>query len=61
MKYVCLLCGYEYDASVGDADNGIREGTEFDELPEDWKCPLCGAPKDDFDSQKDDDTIEEEE
>ncbi len=61
MKYVCLLCGYEYDESAGDADNGIREGTEFEELPEWWKCPLCGASKEDFDVQKDDDTLEEEE
>lgn len=48
MIYVCVLCGYEYDQKTGDPDNGIKEGTEFDELPEDWVCPLCGASKDDF-------------
>ena len=47
-KYVCELCGYVYDPTVGDPDNGIAPGTEFDELPEDWVCPLCGATKEDF-------------
>ena len=47
-KYVCELCGYVYDPAVGDPDNGIAPGTEFDELPEDWVCPLCGASKEDF-------------
>ena len=47
-KYVCELCGYVYDPAVGDPDNGIAPGTEFDELPEDWVCPLCGATKEDF-------------
>ena len=42
-KYVCELCGYVYDPTVGDPDNGIAPGTEFDELPEDWVCPLCGG------------------
>lgn len=47
-NYVCALCGYVYKPAVGDVDNGIEAGTEFDELPEDWVCPLCGASKDDF-------------
>lgn len=47
-KYVCMLCGYVYDPSVGDPDNGISPGTSFDDLPEDWTCPLCGAMKDQF-------------
>ena len=48
MKYVCALCGYVYDAVVGDPDNGIDAGTDFEDLPEDWTCPLCGATKEDF-------------
>ena len=47
-KYTCELCGYEYDPRVGDPDNGIEEGTDFEDLPADWTCPLCGAGKDDF-------------
>jgi rubredoxin len=47
-KYVCDLCGYEYDPEAGDPDNGIAPGTSFDDLPEDWTCPVCGATKDSF-------------
>ena len=47
-KYVCDVCGYEYDPAVGDPDNGIAPGTPFEELPEDWVCPLCGVGKEDF-------------
>ena len=50
--YVCELCGYEYDPKAGDEDNGIDAGTEFDELPADWVCPLCGASKEDFEEQE---------
>ena len=42
-KYVCTVCGYEYDPEVGDPDNGIAPGTAFEDLPEDWVCPLCGV------------------
>lgn len=48
MKYVCDVCGYEYDPAVGDPDNGIAAGTAFADLPEDWVCPLCGVGKDQF-------------
>ena len=48
MKYVCDLCGWEYDETVGDPDNGIAPGTKFEDLPEDFECPLCGAGKDSF-------------
>ena len=48
MKYVCNICGYEYDEEVGDPDNGIEPGTKFEDLPEDWVCPLCGVGKEDF-------------
>lgn len=46
--HVCELCGYEYDPRVGDEENGIDEGTDFEDLPADWVCPLCGASKEDF-------------
>lgn len=48
MKYICEICGYVYDETVGDPDNGIPAGTRFEDLPEDWTCPLCGVGKDDF-------------
>ena len=48
MKYECSLCGYIYDPAVGDPENGIAPGTPFEELPDDWGCPLCGATKDMF-------------
>ena len=44
-KYICGPCGYEYDPEVGDPDNGIEPGTAFEDLPDDWVCPICGAPK----------------
>ena len=47
-KYKCLMCGYVYDPEVGDPDNGIEAGTAFEDLPEDWVCPECGAGKDEF-------------
>lgn len=46
--HVCELCGYEYDPRQGDVDSGIEENTDFEDLPTDWVCPLCGAGKDDF-------------
>jgi rubredoxin len=47
-KYVCTVCGYEYDPQVGDPDNDIAAGTAFADVPEDWTCPICGAGKDAF-------------
>jgi rubredoxin len=47
-KYVCDVCGYIYDPSEGDPDSGIASGTAFDDLPDDWVCPVCGAPKSEF-------------
>ena len=47
-KYVCQVCGWEYDPAVGDPDNGIAPGTSFESLPEDFVCPVCGAGKDEF-------------
>lgn len=47
-KYECTLCGYIYDPALGDPDNNVAPNTAFEDLPEDWVCPLCGAEKEDF-------------
>ena len=47
-KYECDRCGYVYDSLKGDPENGIEAGTSFEDLPEDWECPDCGAPKEEF-------------
>ncbi|MCL6591906.1 MAG: flavin reductase [Firmicutes bacterium] len=47
-KYVCTVCGYIYDPEVGDPDSGVKPGTPFEELPDVWTCPVCGAGKDAF-------------
>lgn len=47
-KYECSICGYVYDPANGDPDSGIAPGTSFEDLPEDWVCPLCGAAKENF-------------
>ncbi|MDD5591644.1 MAG: rubredoxin [Dehalococcoidales bacterium] len=47
-KYECTVCGYVYDPELGDPEGDIAPGTPFDELPDDWVCPVCGADKSDF-------------
>jgi rubredoxin len=47
-KYVCNLCGYIYDPKEGDPDSGIKPGTAFEDIPDDWSCPACGVAKDNF-------------
>ena len=47
-KYVCDICGYVYDPELGDPDNGVAPGTPWEEVPEDWTCPLCSVGKDQF-------------
>ena len=47
-KYICTVCSYIYDPAVGDPDGGIAPGTAFEDIPEDWVCPLCGVGKEDF-------------
>lgn len=47
-RYVCEVCGYVYVPTKGDPDNGVAPGTAFEDLPEDWVCPVCGAGKDQF-------------
>ena len=51
--FVCALCGYEYDVKAGDPDNGIEAGTKFEDLPDDFVCPLCGVDKDNFSEYED--------
>lgn len=50
-NYTCTICGYVYDPDQGDPDSGIEPGTSFEELPEDWVCPVCGAGKEDFEAE----------
>lgn len=47
-KYRCTVCDWVYDPEVGDPDSGISPGTAFEDIPEDWVCPLCGVGKDEF-------------
>lgn len=49
-KYECMICGYIYDPEAGDPDNSVAPGTAFENLPEDWVCPDCGAGKEDFEA-----------
>jgi len=51
-KYVCDVCGYVYDPAEGDPDNGVASGTAFEDVPDDWECPVCGASKDDFSKEE---------
>jgi rubredoxin len=47
-KWRCLACGYIYDPAVGDPNSGVKAGTPFEQLPDNWICPVCGAGKDVF-------------
>lgn len=47
-KYLCTPCDYIYDPKVGDPDGGIAPGTAFEDIPDDWECPVCGVGKDEF-------------
>jgi rubredoxin len=51
-KYVCKTCGYIFDEEKGDEEYGIAPGTKFDELPDDFECPLCGVGKDEFEIEE---------
>lgn len=51
-KYVCTLCGYIYDEEAGEPDEGVEAGTTWDEVPEDFVCPLCGADKSVFEEEE---------
>ena len=47
-QWQCTVCGYLYDPEQGDSENDISPGTSFEDIPEDWVCPVCGASKDQF-------------
>ena len=50
-KYVCSVCGYVYDPAEGDPDHGVQPGTAWENVPEDWVCPICGVNKDQFNAE----------
>jgi len=45
MIHICDCCGWEYDETLGDPESGIEPGTKFEDLPDDFVCPLCGVGK----------------
>jgi len=47
-KYQCIICGYIYNPAEGDAPKSISPGTSFDDIPDDWTCPICGVGKEEF-------------
>jgi len=47
-RWECAVCGYIYDPEVGDPESGVKAGTPFERLPENWVCPVCGATRDQF-------------
>ncbi|AAB90363.1 rubredoxin [Archaeoglobus fulgidus] len=47
-KYQCTICGYVYDEAEGDPESDVSPGTKWEDLPDDWVCPVCGATKDQF-------------
>jgi len=49
-KYVCVVCNFTYDPSVGMPEDGIPAGTAFEDIPESWSCPDCGVSKSDFEA-----------
>lgn len=51
-KYICTVCQWVYDPEVGDPEGGIAPGTAFEDIPDDWVCPLCGVGKDDFEKSR---------
>lgn len=51
-EWRCLVCGYIYDEEKGDPDSGIPPGTRFEDLPDEWVCPICGAAKTQFEKME---------
>ena len=49
--WICVVCGWEYNTDEGDPDNGVAPGTAFEDIPDDWVCPVCGAGKSDFEKK----------
>jgi rubredoxin len=52
VNYVCSVCGYIYDPEQGDPESDIKPGTTFEDLPDDWVCPICGVSKDQFEKME---------
>jgi len=50
-KYVCPICGYTYDEEAGDPDNNIDSETLWEDIPDDFECPICGVPKEEFEEE----------
>lgn len=50
-KYICDVCGWEYDPAIGNEEAGIAPGTSWEDLPADFVCPLCGVGKDEFSAE----------
>jgi rubredoxin len=50
-QFTCQVCGYVYDPAAGDPDAGVAPGTAFENLPDSWVCPVCGAGQDMFESE----------
>jgi rubredoxin len=51
-KYVCVVCGFEYDEAIGMPNDGIPAGTKWDDVPNDWECPDCSVGKSEFEMQE---------
>jgi rubredoxin len=51
-KWRCTICGYVYDPAAGDPGNGVEPGTAFEDVPEDWVCPVCGVDKSLFEPEE---------
>ena len=51
-KYICTVCQWVYDPEIGDPEQGIEPGVAFENLPEDYVCPLCGVGKDEFEVEE---------
>jgi rubredoxin len=51
-KYICTVCGYEYNPETGDPEGGIEPGTAFEDIPDEWVCPVCSATKDEFELEE---------
>lgn len=51
MKYICTVCQYVYDEELGDPDSGIEPGTKWEDVPDDYLCPLCGVGKEYFEKE----------
>ena len=50
-RYVCTICGYVYDPEEGDPENNVAPGTKWEDVPDEWECPICGAGKDAFEKE----------